>query len=74
MTSPFHLTPSDAITLAIVGPIAVVAALSALKLLRVIVGLVNARIRARRQPTWRADWENACTGVDVLGDGGWRLD
>jgi hypothetical protein len=72
--SAFHIAPSDWITFAILGPIALVAALSALKLLRVIVGRVNARIRANRKPTWRADWENVATGVDVLGDGGRRLD
>lgn len=73
MISPFHITPSDAITLVIGGIIGLYVALSAIKLLRAFVARVNACIRASRKPTWRADWENVATGVDVLGDGGRRL-
>lgn len=68
------MTPADAIIIATLAFPATVLALLTLKILRVIVVRINARIRAWRKPTWRVDWENVATGVDVLGDGGRRLD
>lgn len=86
MTAPEFITTANALTVAIVAPFAAIAALfvlkflrayvalAALKLLRTTAARITAHIRASRKPTWRADWENSCSGVDVLGDGGRRLD